>query len=104
MTWRKPWVSPSFSSRCMKTFRGTARKNSVYFCGPTSNNYEQFGLTLDKLLSDNINRQFFKGDIPLEQEIIRGEGLVEVQQSVAGNESEAAESKRGTQEGGGTHI
>src|SRR6185295_10089850 len=34
---------------------------------------------LDKLLSENLNRDFFRGDIPLEEERERADGRVEVQ-------------------------
>jgi hypothetical protein len=42
--------------------------------------FNNFVLTLDKLLSDNINREFFAGDVPYESEIERGDGKTIVQQ------------------------
>ena len=43
---------------------------------PTLTNFEQFIHTLDKMLSDNINRDFFKGDIPLEDENVRKDNRI----------------------------
>jgi hypothetical protein len=45
---------------------------------PTRQNFDEFIHLLDKLLSENINYDFFRGDIPLEEEIDRGEGIKEV--------------------------
>ena len=47
---------------------------------PTSNNYYNFIHILDKLTSENINREFFKGDIPLEEKITRKDGSTETRQ------------------------
>lgn len=44
---------------------------------PTLQNFQNFAHTLDKVLSDNINREFFKGDIPLDERIQAGDGSVE---------------------------
>jgi len=42
--------------------------------------FDDFVHLLDKMLSDNIDREFFKGDIPLEEENRRGDGTLEVRQ------------------------
>jgi hypothetical protein len=46
---------------------------------PTRKNFDEFIHLLDKMLSENINRDFFKGDIPLERQVPRDEGTVEIQ-------------------------
>src|SRR5260370_5103698 len=47
---------------------------------PTLRNLQEFALTLDKMLSDNLNRDFFRGDIPLEDKVTAADGSVEVRQ------------------------
>jgi hypothetical protein len=47
---------------------------------PTEKEFQDFVQLLDKMLSDNINKDFFRGDIPLEEEIERGDGRIEVKQ------------------------
>jgi hypothetical protein len=44
---------------------------------PTQKNLERFIHTLDKMLSENITREFFRGDIPLEEHIKAADGTVE---------------------------
>ncbi len=44
---------------------------------PTLRNLQEFAHTLDKMLSDNIDRDFFRGDISLEDEIMLDQGGVE---------------------------
>ena len=46
----------------------------------TLEEFNNFVLTLDKLLSDNIDREFFAGDVPYESEIERRDGKIIVQQ------------------------
>lgn len=46
---------------------------------PTLRGFEDFVHLLDKLLSENLNRDFFRGDIQLEEEIHRNDGKVQVQ-------------------------
>lgn len=46
---------------------------------PTRKNFDEFIHLLDKMLSENINRDFFKGDMPLERKVPRGDGTFEVQ-------------------------
>lgn len=44
---------------------------------PTRRNYDAFVLTLDKMLSENINKEFFLDDIPLKELIPGDDGTVE---------------------------
>lgn len=44
---------------------------------PTKHTFYQFVHLLDKLLSDNINIDFFKDDIPLEEKLERPDGSIE---------------------------
>lgn len=45
---------------------------------PTRKNFDEFVLLLDKMLSENINRTFFEGDIPLEHEVERKDGRIQI--------------------------
>jgi hypothetical protein len=45
---------------------------------PTKRNFDDFVHLLDKMVSENINRGFFAGDIPLERAIPRKDGAVEI--------------------------
>jgi hypothetical protein len=47
---------------------------------PTKFEFNRFMLLLDKVLSDNINMKFFKGDIPLVDEVKRKDGKTVVNQ------------------------
>lgn len=47
---------------------------------PTVTEMDAFILLLDKMLSDNINKKFFADDVPLETEISRDDGKIEVRQ------------------------
>lgn len=49
------------------------------FLRPTLKNFNEFILSLDKVLSDNLNLSFFKGAVPLEKEITRGDGKIVVE-------------------------
>ena len=44
----------------------------------TGRDYQEFVHLLDKMLSDNINREFFRDDILLEEEVQRKDGRIEV--------------------------
>lgn len=46
---------------------------------PTRRNFDDFVGLLDKMLSENINREFFKGDIPLEKRVERNDGTYETE-------------------------
>ena len=45
---------------------------------PTLKNFDEFVHLLDKLLSENINRAFFEGDIPLDHEVQRKDGRIQI--------------------------
>ncbi len=47
---------------------------------PTLKNYLEFVLGFDKMLSDNMSKEFFADDVPLEEEVQRKDGRVEVRQ------------------------
>lgn len=48
------------------------------FLKPTLKNYNDFIHVLDKMLSENINKKFFKGEIEFNEEITRRDGKIEV--------------------------
>ncbi|WP_105173091.1 AAA family ATPase [Pseudoalteromonas sp. T1lg24] len=50
----------------------------AFLLRPTIQEYESFIHLLDKIMSDNINKKFFKGELHLEQEIERRDGKVQV--------------------------
>ena len=45
---------------------------------PTLEEFNSFVLLLDKMLSDNINKEFFQNEVPYETEIHRKDGRIEV--------------------------
>lgn len=45
---------------------------------PTGHGLQEFVHLLDKMLSENLNRDFFRNDIPLEEELTREDGRVQV--------------------------
>lgn len=47
---------------------------------PTSEEFNNFILLLDKMISDNINKAFFQNEVPYETEIERKDGKIQVQQ------------------------
>ncbi len=47
---------------------------------PTAKEFNDFVLLLDQVLSDNIDKKFFGNDVPLEEEIERNDGRIEVRQ------------------------
>jgi hypothetical protein len=46
---------------------------------PTLEEFNHFVLLLDKMISDNINKEFFKNQVPYETEITRNDGKIVVQ-------------------------
>lgn len=46
---------------------------------PTASEFNDFVLVLDKMMSENLNKDFFKGDIGLETETERADGKIVVQ-------------------------
>lgn len=61
-----------------ETFSDDRPKEFSTFLRPTLKNYLNFVHLLDKLLSDNINKDFFQNEVPLEERIRRSDGSVEV--------------------------
>lgn len=51
----------------------------AFLVRPTLKEFNDFVLTLDKMISDNINKAFFEGDVPGETEQERKDGKVVVQ-------------------------
>jgi hypothetical protein len=60
-----------------KTFEQDRPDRFAPMLRPTRRNFEDFVHLLDKLLSDNINLDFFRGDVPLEEKITGDDGSVE---------------------------
>lgn len=61
-----------------KSFEGDKRpKEFTFFTTPTLSNYENFIILLDKMLSDNINKDFFKGEVEEFEMVSILDGLVE---------------------------
>jgi hypothetical protein len=62
-------------------FRNTFEKNRpkefTFFLSPTKRNYENFIHILDIMLSDNINKKFFEGDVELFEIKDLGNGVAE---------------------------
>lgn len=58
----------------------TKPKRFAFLVRPTQSEFNDFVLTLDKMMSDNISKQFFKDDVPEESEEERGDGKVVVRQ------------------------
>jgi hypothetical protein len=52
----------------------------AFLVRPTTKEFQDFVQLLDKMLSDNINRDFFKGQLPLETETPRADGKIVVSQ------------------------
>lgn len=53
-------------------------RNFTLLIRPTSKEFSDFVLLLDQVMSDNINKDFFKDDLELEEEVQRQDGKVEV--------------------------
>ncbi|RQO33462.1 AAA family ATPase [Herminiimonas sp. KBW02] len=53
-------------------------KKFAHLLRPTSEEFHAFALLLDKLLSDNLSKDFFQGVISLEEEVVRKDGKIEV--------------------------
>src|SRR5712664_1134104 len=62
-------------------FRDQAKPRELSFLiRPTLREFNAFVLALDKALSDNIDRDFFQGEVPYETEQERSDGKIVVQQ------------------------
>lgn len=51
-------------------------KEFTFFLIPTSENYNQFVSLLDKMISDNINKSFFKGKVELFEQQTGADGII----------------------------
>ena len=63
----------------MKNFEEDRPRDFQPMLRPTRRNLHDFAPLLDKMASDNLNKDFFRGDIPLEEEKERSDGKIEVQ-------------------------
>jgi hypothetical protein len=63
-----------------QTFAADRPKEFGFLLRPTLAEFNAFVLLLDKMLSDNLNKDFFAGDIPLEEDRNRADGKIEVRQ------------------------
>lgn len=61
-----------------RTFKNNGPREFGFFFRPTLTNYNRFIHLLDKMLSENINLDFFAEDVSLEEEIKRANGRIEV--------------------------
>lgn len=59
---------------------GKRPKDFGFLIRPTLKEYNDFILLLDKMLSDNINRRFFRNDVSFEREEVREDGRIAVTQ------------------------
>ncbi len=60
------------------SFEDEAPKEFSLFFRPTLRNFEAFVHVLDKMLSENIDKAFFMGDVDDEERITRNDGTIEV--------------------------
>lgn len=61
-------------------FQDNRPRNFSFIVRPTLNEYNDFVLTLDKMMSDNINKNFFMGEVSDEVEEERADGKILVRQ------------------------
>ena len=64
----------------LRDFNESRPPGLTFFRLPTLKNFNEFVLAMDKMLSDNLNREFFRPTISLESESLRSDGKVVVQQ------------------------
>lgn len=57
-----------------------APKDFGFLLRPTLAEFNRFVQLIDKMMSDNLNRDFFRGDVPLEEEQPREDGKIVVRQ------------------------
>lgn len=55
-------------------------RNFTFLIRPTSKEFYDFVLLLDQTMSDNLNKDFFRDDLELEEEVQRQDGKIEVRQ------------------------
>lgn len=63
-----------------KTFKDEKPPGFTFLIRPTSMEFNSFALLLDKIMSDNLSKEFFRGRVPLETETTRKDGKLIVQQ------------------------
>lgn len=63
-----------------QTFQSERPKDFGFLLRPTLAEFNAFFLLLDKMLSDNMDKAFFGGDVPLEEDKTRPDGKIEVRQ------------------------
>lgn len=63
-----------------EAFKDKKPRGFSFLVRPTLNEFNSFIHTLDKMMSDNINKDFFRGDLVLEYEEVRSDGKVIVTQ------------------------
>lgn len=61
-----------------KTFKDDRPREFSLFLRPTLKNYLNFVHLLDKMISENINKDFFQKEVPLEERIVHSDGTIEV--------------------------
>ncbi len=69
LIWKKELFKRTFDDDRPKGFSPMLR--------PTKRNLEEFASLLDKMLSENISKDFFTGDIPLEDKIVAADKSIE---------------------------
>lgn len=52
----------------------------AFLLRPTNHEYQAFASVLDRMLSDNLNRAFFRADIAFEKEVPQGDGRFKIEQ------------------------
>lgn len=62
-----------------ESFEGNRPEGFAPMLRPTRQNFDEFIHLIDKMVSENINQEFFKGDVKLEQEVVRDDGAIEIQ-------------------------
>jgi len=60
--------------------QGDRPRGFSFLLRPTVKEFQDFVSLLDKLLSDNLNKEFFQGDVELTRDVPRKDGKIEVQQ------------------------
>ena len=62
------------------TFENNRPRNFSFLVRPTQEEFNDFVMTLDKMMSDNINKKFFKDEVATETEEERDDGKIAVRQ------------------------
>ncbi len=61
-------------------FENNRPRNFSFLVRPTQEEFNDFVMTLDKMMSDNISKKFFKDEVPIETEEARSDGKIVVRQ------------------------